>query len=93
MYLEEFDIEIPNKHLFLGENQGVALIPRGPGDNHIIVVFLVEDDGNWSVSRNQVVSFSNFWIRDLMEQLQAAEQWMVTNAVKDPSGFGYCFKE
>lgn len=93
MYIKEFDVEVPNRHLFLGENQGVALVPRGPNDNHIKVVLLVGDDGYWFVTKNEVVSFSSYWIKDLVEQLQAAKHWMAENAIRDPSGYGYCFTD
>lgn len=79
---------IPNQHLFLGECKGVGLVPRGNNDNHILVLILTEDDGDWFISES---GFSSFWIEDLKEQLQAAADWMERHATKDPSGYGYCF--
>lgn len=81
------EIDIPHEHLFLGECQGVGLIPRGPKDNHICFLILSEDDENWFCSNE---SGSSFWIPDLVKQLDQALKWMRENAVEE--GFGYKFK-
>jgi len=81
------EMEVPNKHLFLGSCKGVALMPRGSKDGHICFLVLTEDDGNWFVSTN---SSSSFWIDDLIKQLTRAKKWMKKNALKE--GCGHRFK-
>uniref|UniRef100_A0A6M3LLD9 Uncharacterized protein n=1 Tax=viral metagenome TaxID=1070528 RepID=A0A6M3LLD9_9ZZZZ len=89
LYESEIETEVLDEHLFLGECAGIALIPRGPLDNHIMFIILTEDDGNWFVSND---GFSSFWLDDLHIQLNRAKKWMEKNATKD-GDFGYKFKD
>ncbi len=88
---EEYDI--PNEHLFLGDCLGVALRPRGRDDNHIMINVLMEDDETWFIGGS--VDCSSYWIDDLIEQVNKANEWMKENALPDtyPNGVcGYKFK-
>ncbi len=73
---------------FLGSCKGVALEERGEGDPHVCLVILTEDDEHWFPSKN---GFSSFWTDDLIEQLQAAKQWMEENCDSD-DGCGWKFR-
>jgi hypothetical protein len=57
---------------FLGECMGIRLVPRGEKDNHVMLVLMVEDDGNW----HEEDSFSSYWLPELMEMLQTAQEYM-----------------
>jgi hypothetical protein len=81
-------IEVKHEHLFLGTCCGVALVKRGPNDNHICFIILTEDDENWFVSNNLC---STYWLPDLEKQLIYAKRWIIKNAEKDT--YGYRFKE
>ena len=87
---EHDEMEVPDDHLILGDCLGIALLPRGNNDNHICLQLIGEDDGNWSVTTN---SFSSFWVEDLQRVVNHAIDWLENNAEKDPSGYGYIFKE
>lgn len=88
------ELHIGNEHTFLGECTGIALVPRGVGDghikgDHITYLILVEDDGNWFVSRYPV---SIYWLDDLEKQIKQVKVWLKRNAVKEKNGYGYRFK-
>lgn len=80
-------IEASEEHLFLGTCCGIALVPRGPNDNHICFIILTEDDGNWFVTNNLL---STYWLPDLEKQLEYAKSWLIKNTDKDK--YGYKFK-
>jgi len=96
IFTENGEIDIPNNHCFLGECCGVALVPRGEKDNHILFVILGEDDEQWFLQsydgKYNCHGTSSYWMDDLLEQLNQAKAWLKRNAEKDPSGYGYCFK-
>ena len=79
---------LDTKRLFLGECFGVALTKRGPDDNHVIVWILVEDDGNWLISKN---GMSSCWITDLQNQLDKAKKWIQDNCIEER--YGWKFRE
>ena len=85
----EIDMDIPEKYLFLGDCQGIALVPRGPDDNHICFIILTEDDEQWYASNG---SASSYWVDDLAEQLKLVREWLEKNAFKEKHGYGYKFK-
>jgi len=68
---------------------GVRFVPRGPGDPHVCVQVISEDDGNWTTSGD---SFSSFWIDDLICALQAARNQLDFYAIWQRDGFGWKFK-
>jgi hypothetical protein len=72
----------------LGKQFGIKFQARGSDDPHICVQLLGEDDENWFDFGDR---FSSYWIRDLIEQLQAAEQLLAHH--EEPSGFGYRFDD
>lgn len=82
-------IDVPEKHLFLGDCLGVALVPRGKDDNHICMLILTEDDEEWSTISTD---FSSDWFSDLTTQIKRAKKWMKNNAVKEKDSSGYRFK-
>lgn len=75
---------------FRGSCFGVGLKRRGPLDNHVMFVILVEDDGYWNVSRNS--SGSSYWMPELIECFNAAKHWMETNCDR-PDHWGWKFRE
>lgn len=74
---------------FLGECFGIGIKPRGAGDPHVLLTFLVEDDGYWG---EHPASFSCAWLQDIRDQVDAAMRWIETNCEKDPSGYGWVFR-
>ena len=74
---------------FKGECKGIRLFPRGVNDNHICIVILTEDDGNWFVSDHY---FSSFWTDDLIKQLQLAKAYMETQTPDIYDGVQYGWK-
>jgi len=72
-----------------GKLFGIRFRPRGPGDSHIVIQIIKEDDDNWFCHGT---SFSSHWIDDLIEQLQNAKMKLDNEAIKDRSGYGYEFK-
>jgi len=77
---------------FKGKCFGVRLQPRSPRkDLHVEVQILSEDDENWSECDQP---FSAYWLRELIEQLEAAERALKGKAFrKSPNGYGYVFKK
>lgn len=69
---------------------GVKFKRRGLDDPHIIIQLLSEDDESWSETGT---GFSSFWIDDIISVLQSAKTIMQEQAEKDPSNFGYRFKD
>lgn len=68
---------------------GVKFEQRGPDDKHIMARLLIEDDTNWHETD---VSFSSFWIDDLIAVLQRAKAKLEQSANKEESGYGWEFK-
>jgi hypothetical protein len=62
-----------------GHCHGVNLVHRGESDDHALVQIFTEDDGTWS----QQMSFSNYWLDDLILVLQAAQTKIKRSGVKD----------
>jgi hypothetical protein len=77
--------------VFRGKCCGVKLRQRYSDDKHIIVSLQIEDDGNWI---DQDYSISSHWLDELIRQLGAAKSYFKSEECeKDPSGYGYRFKE
>lgn len=72
---------------FRGVCQGVGLKQRGPNDPHICYVILTEDDEYWFVSKEQ--SASSYWMPELMDCFQQAQDWMENHAVKESCGYRF----
>lgn len=79
--------------IFLGACCGVGLKPRGPGDNHIVFVQLMEDDEFWFISKS---GCSSHWAPEIVAANQAAIAWCEKNALPDISNgiqYGWRFKD
>ena len=76
---------------FKGDCKGVRLEPRGENDNHILVVLLTEDDGNWYEGEK----FSSAWIDELISKLKEAQNFIKTQKPDIHNGeqYGYKFNE
>lgn len=68
-----------------GRCHGVNLVHRGRKDNHALVQIFTEDDGTW----NQGMSFSNYWLPDLIAVLQAAQRQLERKGTAK-NREGYC---
>lgn len=73
---------------FKGTTKGVKLEKRGINDDHIIVVILVEDDGEWYAKD----FFSSYYIDELIEQLQEAKKYIETQTPDMFQGEVYGYK-
>ncbi len=73
---------------FLGDCFGIGLKRRNKEDKHVMFYVLGEDDGQWSVGCN---SFDCYFVKDLKQQLEAADQWMKKYCIK--TEWGYEFKD
>ena len=95
MYIHRLDKEIPNKNLILGNCHGVAFVPRGPGDQHICMLMLTEDDEQWFLSQDGDMG-SPSWLPDWIEVLERAKIWLEVNGTPDIHNgrqYGYLFKD
>ena len=81
---------IAYEHSILGDCHGVLFIRRGKNDPHVCVQPITEDDGNWFLSSNP---FSSFWLPEYIRVMKWAQDWLEEECDKDPSGFGYVFRE
>lgn len=88
---EFWNVDQELEHFILGDCHGVGFHKRGPSDNHVMILFLAEDDGQWFVSTCNS-GCSSFWLTELQELLQAAEQWLNKHCKKDAFGYGWEFK-
>lgn len=75
------------KKVFVGAQFAVGLSDRAPGDKHVCIQILSEDDGHWFVNENR---FSSFWLPDLQRVLNEADIWMKLHCIEDGK-FGYKF--
>ena len=75
---------------FLGVCFGVGLKRRSLNDRHVTFALLVEDDGNWFVSKYG--GGSSFWMSEVIDEFNEAYGWMVKNCDLDASGFGWVFR-
>jgi hypothetical protein len=69
---------------------GIKFEQRGKEDKHICIRLQVEDDEIW---HDKDFSISSFWLDDLIKVATEAKKILESTAIKDQSGFGYCFKE
>lgn len=76
----EDPIDVPYHHVFVRGCYGVALVPRGPDDNHICFMIIVEDDDNWFECNG---AGSSSWLCDLEDTLHQAVMWCETYAFPD----------
>lgn len=72
---------------------GIIIKKRDPSknDDHCMLELLGEDDEYWF----HITDFSSFWLDDLIETLNEVNNRLkhdTINFEKDPSGFGYKFK-
>lgn len=77
------------KKFFLGRCFGIGLKERNieEGDVHVSFTILVEDDERWS----ECYGFaSSYWLPDLVDAINAAQEWMERYYKKDGS-YGYKF--
>jgi hypothetical protein len=88
-----FEYTLHLEKVFLGACFGVGLCRRGPNDNHIVVKFLCEDDGNWGISTS---GFSSSWLPEIAQLVGEAHEWVAKNCLPDMSDgiqFGWKFRE
>lgn len=71
----------------LGNCFGVEIRARGPGDDHAVLAFLVEDDGTW----HEQMSISSFWFEEVFSVLSQVRD-MLQKLKPDPSGYGKTLK-
>ena len=79
--------------IFTGECLGVALSPKSPNNKHVGFIFLVQKIDRvdrWEVLQDFV---DVYWLPELTRLLTDAQSWIEANCTKDPSGYGYLFKE
>jgi hypothetical protein len=74
------DEEEIHQHAF-----GVRFTARGENDPHLLVTVLLEDDEHW----HEKMTFSSFWLNDLISVLEAARARLERAADKNPQGWGY----
>ncbi len=74
-----------NKPQIEGDCHGVNLTHRGPKDTHALVNVFCEDDGTW----NKEMTFSSYWLPELIAVLVTAQKRLEANGVKDGKGNGY----
>lgn len=72
-------------HVVYGHCMGVAIHKREANDNHLMMTFLVEDDGNWFVRRDG--PSSAYWLSDMQQVLADAASWLDNNANKVRYGY------
>lgn len=80
------------KHLILGDCHGLGFHARSPGDKHVMVALLTEDDGQWFMSTYAGSGFDSYWMPGLAELMQEGLKWLEENCTKDNSGYGWSFK-
>jgi hypothetical protein len=76
------------QELFLGKCHGAILHCRGMNDQHVVVTWLVEDDGHWFVSDGGT---SSYWLDEMQEVLTAVKNWLKKNAAAETDG-GWKFR-
>ena len=77
------------KQVFKRNCFGVILSARGKDDPHVCFTIIVEDDGNWFVSKNG--QSSSFWLPELIGVLAEVDDWLADNCTKESGGFGWDF--
>lgn len=80
---------------FKGECVGVRLKPRSsnPNDRHVLIQFIVHDDGNWFEDRGS--ASSSYWVGEYLEKLAEAQAWMQKNCdpdITDGKQYGWAFR-
>ena len=91
--LHEDVLALRPKKLFLGRCHGIACYKRCENaDAHIMIAPLTEDDGCWFLSNG---GSSSFWIDDMIEVLNAVNEWLKTQEpdIYKSRQCGYKFKE
>lgn len=75
---------------FRGKCVGIGLRRRGENDPHVLFEILLEDDEYWFIPQN--FQASSYWLPELQDCLQQAQDWMNRNCDKDGE-WGYKFRE
>jgi len=88
---EFLNIDVKLNHMILGDCRGIGFHPRSKHDNHVMILVLTEDDGQWFVSHSKT-GFSSYWLHDYCRVVKAAEEWLKDNCTPSKDGYGYTFK-
>lgn len=66
-----------------GELFGVDFIKRRHNDNHVLIELFLEDDEHW----HKKISFSSYWIGDMIATLNKAKSYLEKECIKREDGY------